>query len=98
MNKLILALLTVTTLASAAVPANAQNTGVSQTSEQIAVTTGSNNTTTQVTKQTSITGKRRGGREANTATIQGSRQISDTLGDNNTGKQITTQRSGQKGK
>ena len=98
MNKLILALLSVTTIASAAVPANAQNTGVSQTSEQYNITTGNYNTTKQGTSQTITKGKRRGERGANTAIIQNSRQISDTAGDGNTSVQRGRQTYEQKGK
>ncbi|MDM3846913.1 MAG: hypothetical protein PT116_18235 [Aphanizomenon gracile PMC638.10] len=98
MNKLILALLSVTTIASAAVPANAQNTGVSQTSEQSNITTGNYNTTTQRTSQTITKEKRRGERGANTAIIQNSRQISDTAGDGNTSVQQGRQTYEQKGK
>ena len=94
MSKLIFALLTVGAIATAAVPANAQNIGNVQTSDQNSVITGTGNYTNQNTNQTgNIRRESRGRNEVSgdTANIQDARQNADVLGDGNVTVQDTKQ-------
>lgn len=93
MNKLIFALLTVGAIATAAVPANAQDVGNVQTSDQTSVITGNGNVTNQRVNQTGNIRRNSEGREVSgdTANIQDARQNADVLGDSNTTRQVTNQ-------
>jgi len=98
MNKLIFALLTVGAIATAAVPANAQDVGNVQTSDQTSVITGNDNVTNQRVNQTGNIRRNSEGREVSgdTANIQDARQNADVLGDSNTTRQVTNQKYGEK--
>ncbi|MDB9492199.1 hypothetical protein PN478_16965 [Dolichospermum circinale CS-534/05] len=94
MNKLIFALLTVGAVATAAIPANAQNIGNVQTSDQNSVVTGSGNTTIQNVNQRGTIrreGKGRNEVSGDSANIQDARQNADVLGEGNLTVQDTTQ-------
>ncbi|MFM6517074.1 MAG: hypothetical protein ACKPIC_10815 [Microcystis panniformis] len=92
MNKLILALLTVGAIATAAVPANAQDVGNVQTSDQNSVITGSGNYTRQQVNQRGQVNQRVNRRDSgDSANIQDARQSSDVLGEGN----VTEQKSNQ---
>lgn len=94
MNKLILALLTVGAIATAAVPANAQDIGNVQTSDQNSVITGSGNYTNQNVKQTGNIRRESQGRNqvpGDSANIQDARQNADVLGDSNVTEQNSNQ-------
>jgi hypothetical protein len=94
MNKLILALLTVGAIATAAVPANAQDIGNVQTSDQNSVITGSGNYTNQNVNQKSNIRREGQGRQVpgDSANIQDARQNADVLGEGNVTVQDTKQR------
>lgn len=94
MNKLILALLTVGAIATAAVPANAQDIGNVQTSDQNSVITGSGNYTNQNVNQKSNIRREGQGRQVpgDSANIQNARQNADVLGEGNVTVQDTKQR------
>ncbi|MEY3403986.1 MAG: hypothetical protein RLZZ86_3608 [Cyanobacteriota bacterium] len=94
MNKLILALLTVGAIATAAVPANAQDIGNVQTSDQTSVITGSGNYTNQNVNQKSNIRREGQGRQVpgDSANIQNARQNADVLGEGNVTVQDTKQR------
>ena len=99
MNKLIFALLTVGAIATAAVPANAQNIGNVQTSDQNSVITGNDNVTNQRVNQTGEINQRNNRRNpadsgvpGDSANIQTTGQNSDVLGDGNLTNQRTTQK------
>lgn len=95
MNKLILALLTVGAIATAAIPANADDIGNVQTSDQNSVITGTGNYTNQTVKQRGQVNQRVNRRESgvpgDSANIQDARQNSDVLGDGNLIQQRTNQ-------
>ncbi|MFO0140419.1 MAG: hypothetical protein ACK513_03230 [Aphanizomenon sp.] len=95
MNKLILALLTVGAIAIAAIPANADETGSAQTSEQNSVITGSGNVINQKVDQRGQINRRVNRRESgvagDSANIQDARQNSDVLGEGNLTQQRTRQ-------
>ena len=92
MNKFILALLTVSAIATAAVPANAGDIGNVQTSDQNSVITGSGNYTNQRVNQRGQVNQRVKRRESgDSANIQDARQSSDVLGEGN----VTEQKSNQ---
>jgi hypothetical protein len=93
MNKLILALLTVGAIATAAVPANAQDIGNVQTSDQNSVITGSGNYTNQNVNQKSNIRREGQGRQVpgDSANIQDARQNADVLGEGNVTVQDTKQ-------
>lgn len=92
MNKLIFALLTVGAIATAAVPANAQDVGNVQTSDQNSVITGSGNYTRQEVNQRGQVNQRVNRRDSgDSANIQDARQSSDVLGEGN----VTEQKSNQ---
>lgn len=94
MNKLILALLTVGAIATAAVPANAQDIGNVQTSDQNSVITGSGNYTNQNVNQKSNIRREGQGRQVpgDSANIQDARQNADVLGEGNVTVQDTKQK------
>ncbi|MEY2914584.1 MAG: hypothetical protein RLZZ184_3893 [Cyanobacteriota bacterium] len=94
MNKLILALLTVGAVATAAIPANAQNIGNVQRSDQNSVITGNDNYTNQNTNQTGNVRRESRGRNevsGDSANIQDARQDADVLGSGNVTVQDTKQ-------
>jgi hypothetical protein len=98
MNKLILALLTLLTvgaIATAAIPANADEIGNVQTSDQNSVTTGTGNVTNQRVDQRGQVNRkvnRSGdGVPGDSANIQDACQNSDVLGDGNLTNQQTRQ-------
>ena len=94
MNKLIFALLTVGAIATAAVPANAQNIGNVQTSDQNSVITGSGNYTNQNVNQKANIRRESQGRNqvpGDSANIQDARQNADVLGEGNVTVQDTKQ-------
>ena len=95
MNKLILALLTVGAIATAAIPANADEIGNVQTSDQNSVITGTGNVTNQRVDQRGQVNRkvnRSGdGVPGDSANIQDARQNSDVLGDGNLTNQQTRQ-------
>ena len=95
MNKLILALLTVGAIATAAIPANADEIGNVQTSDQNSVITGTGNVTNQRVDQRGQVNRkvnRSGdGVPGDSANIQDARQNSDVLGDCNLTNQQTRQ-------
>jgi len=95
MNKLILALLTVGAIATAAIPANADEIGNVQTSDQNSVITGTGNVTNQRVDQRGQVNRkvnRSGdGVAGDSANIQDARQNSDVLGDGNLTNQQTRQ-------
>jgi len=97
MNKLILALLTVGAIATAAIPANADETGSVQTSDQNSVITGSGNVINQKVDQRGQINRRVNRRESgvagDSANIQDARQNSDVLGDGNLIQQRAKQES-----
>ena len=95
MNKLILALLTVGAIATAAIPANADEIGNVQTSDQNSVITDTGNVTNQrddkrgqVNRKVNRSGD---GVPGDSANIQDARQNSDVLGDGNLTNQQTRQ-------
>ncbi|MFN5594351.1 MAG: hypothetical protein ACK482_13055 [Aphanizomenon sp.] len=95
MNKLILALLTVGAIATAAIPANADEIGNVQTSDQNSVITGTGNVTNQRVDQRGQVNRkvnRSGdGVPGDSANIQDARQNSDVLGEGNLTQQRTRQ-------
>ena len=95
MNKLILALLTVGAIATAAIPANADEIGNVQTSDQNSVITGTGNVTNQRVDQrgqVNLKVNRSGdGVPGDSANIQDARQNSDVLGDGNLSNKQTRQ-------
>ena len=92
MNKLILALLTVGAIATAAIPANADEIGNVQTSDQNSVITGSDNVTNQrVDQRGQVNRKVDRSVPGDSANIQDACQNSDVLGDGNLSNQQTRQ-------
>jgi hypothetical protein len=92
MNKFILALLTVSAIATAAVPANAGDIGNVQTSDQNSVITGSGNYTNQRVNQRGQVNQRvHKGDSQDSANIQNANQSSDVYGNGN----VTEQKSNQ---
>ena len=95
MNKLILALLTVGAIATAAIPANADEIGNVQTSDQNSVITGTGNVTNQRVDQRGQVNRKVNRRESgvagDSANIQDARQNSDVLGEGNLTQQRTRQ-------
>ena len=92
MNKLILALLTVGAIATAAIPANADEIGNVQTSDQNSVITGSGNVTNQrVDQRGQVNRKVDRSVPGDSANIQDACQNSDVLGDGNLTNQQTRQ-------
>ena len=95
MNKLILALLTVGAIATAAIPANADEIGNVQTSDQNSVITGTDNVTNQWVDQRGQVNRKANrsgdGVPGDSANIQDARQNSDVLGDGNLTNQQTRQ-------
>ena len=92
MNKLILALLTVGAIATAAIPANADEIGNVQTSDQNSVITGSDNVTNQrVDQRGQVNRKVDRSVPGDSANIQDACQNSDVLGDGNLTNQQTRQ-------
>ncbi|MBD2296939.1 hypothetical protein H6G06_26555 [Anabaena sphaerica FACHB-251] len=91
MNKLIFCLLTVSAIASAAVPANAGSGDSAniQTSEQTSIITGDRNYTNQRINQSGqiIRSRSRGG----SGNVQDARQLSDIVGNDNVSKQRSSQ-------
>ena len=92
MNKLILALLTVGAIATAAIPANADEIGNVQTSDQNSVITGSGNVTNQrVDQRGQVNRKVDRSVPGDSANIQDACQNSDVLGDGELTQQQTRQ-------
>ena len=92
MNKLILALLTVGAIATAAIPANADEIGNVQTSDQNSVITGTGNVTNQRDDQRGqVNRKVDRSVPGDSANIQDACQNSDVLGDGNLSNQQTRQ-------
>lgn len=95
MNKLILSLLTVGAIATAAIPANADEIGNVQTSDQNSVITGTDNVTNQRVDQRGQVNRKANrsgdGVPGDSANIQDARQNSDVLGDGNLTNQQTRQ-------
>ena len=95
MNKLILALLTLLTvgaIATAAIPANADEIGNVQTSDQNSVITGTGNVTNQrVDQRGQVNRKVDRSVPGDSANIQDACQNSDVLGDGNLTNQQTRQ-------
>ena len=98
MKKLMLGLLTITTVGVASLPGYAQTTvtsddaAITNSKQEIIITGDRNNA-----NQSSIQENRqvRGSRKGNTGTVQNSEQVADIFGDDNTTNQRSVQRNGR---
>lgn len=90
MIKLLTTLVALSTLTAAAVPAQADDTAVIQSSESTTVVTGDGNISTQVSEQT-VRQRRQGRNQGDNAVVQDSDQLTDIYGRNNDSYQQTTQ-------